>query len=70
MAIKIFWTETAINQLKDILGLRHIPARIEAFDISNISGYGAVGSMVTFFSGRPLKKDYRRYKIKTTQTIR
>ncbi len=56
-------------ELKDALGLKHIPARIEAFDISNIHGHGAVGSMVTFFSGEPLKSQYRRFRIKTVAEI-
>jgi len=58
-----------LRELKEAMGLRHIPARIEAFDISNISGYGAVGSMVTFFNAKPLKKDYKRYRIKTVNVI-
>lgn len=58
-----------LKELKNILNLRHIPARIEAFDISNIHGYGAVGSMVTFFNGEPLKSQYRRFRIKTVAEI-
>jgi len=58
-----------LKELKDILNLRSIPARIEAFDISNIYGKSAVGSMVTFFNAKPAKSDYRRYKIKTVTTI-
>lgn len=52
------------KQLKDILDLAVLPARIEAFDISNIHGKEAVGSMVTFFSGKPQKSEYRRFRIK------
>lgn len=58
-----------IARLKDILGLRVIPARIEAFDISNIHGEEAVGSMVSFFSGRPRKDEYRRFRIKDVSGI-
>ncbi|MEE9499945.1 MAG: excinuclease ABC subunit C, partial [Candidatus Omnitrophota bacterium] len=58
-----------LKELKDVLSLRHIPARIEAFDISNIHGYGAVGSMVTFFNGKPLKSQYRRFRIRTVDEI-
>lgn len=58
-----------INQLKDMLGLRVMPARIEAFDISNIHGKEAVGSMVSFFSGRPQKDEYRRFRIKNIAGI-
>jgi len=54
----------AVAEIADILGLKNIK-RMEAFDISNISGYESVGSMVVFESGRPKKNDYRRFKIKT-----
>ncbi|UCD54765.1 MAG: methylated-DNA--[protein]-cysteine S-methyltransferase [Candidatus Omnitrophota bacterium] len=58
-----------ISRLKDVLGLRVLPARIEAFDISDISGKEAVGSMVSFFSGRPQKDEYRRFRIKNVTGI-
>lgn len=58
-----------INQLKDVLGLGVLPVRIEAFDISNIYGKEAVGSMVSFFSGRPQKDKYRRFRIKNVSRI-
>jgi len=51
------------------LGLDRQPRRIEAFDISNLFGDQAVGSMVTFVDGRPLKNDYRRFKIKIAKGI-
>ena len=41
------------------------PARIEGFDISNISGTFAVASMVSFRNGKPDRSNYRRYRIKT-----
>lgn len=44
--------------------LRRPPVRIEGFDISNLSGTGAVGSMVAFLEGKPLKKDYRKFAIR------
>jgi len=47
-----------------LLSLRRVPHRIEAFDISNICGDMAVGSMITFIDGKPSKDDYRRFKIK------
>lgn len=53
------------EELKLALKLAKIPKRIEAFDISNISGQEAVGSMVSFLSGKPDKNNYRRFKIKT-----
>lgn len=45
------------------LGLRDV-VRIEAFDISNISGYDSVGSMIVYEKGRPKRSDYRKFKIK------
>jgi len=46
------------------LGLPRTPERIEAFDISNIMGKEAVGSMVVFLSGQPSKENYRHFKIR------
>jgi excinuclease ABC subunit C len=51
--------------LKGYLKIPKIPRRIEAFDISNLGGEMAVASMVVFEDGKPQKKSYRRYKIKT-----
>ncbi len=56
----------ALLDLKTYLGIPKIPRRIEAFDISNISGKNAVASMVVFEDGSPKKNNYRRYKIETT----
>ncbi|OIO39743.1 MAG: hypothetical protein AUJ75_00985 [Candidatus Omnitrophica bacterium CG1_02_49_10] len=53
-----------LSVLKDMLGLPCIPNRIEAFDISNISGRQSVGSMVMFLDGKPYKNHYRRFRIK------
>lgn len=61
--------DSDLKILKDVLNLKTIPARIEAFDISNISGRNAAGSMVTFFNAKPLKSDYRRFKIRTVADI-
>ncbi|MGB2705758.1 MAG: methylated-DNA--[protein]-cysteine S-methyltransferase, partial [Candidatus Omnitrophota bacterium] len=58
-----------IKELKKVLGLKVLPSRIEAFDISNIHGTEAVGSMVSFFSGKPRKDEYRRFRIKHTSGI-
>lgn len=55
----------ALVDLKKYLGIAKIPKRIEAYDISNISGKNAVGSMVVFENGAPKKSAYRRYKIET-----
>ncbi len=51
------------------LGLNKEPLRIEAFDVSNIAGNLAVGSMVSFYKGRPDKNNYRRFKIRTVSGI-
>ncbi|TAN57401.1 excinuclease ABC subunit UvrC [Patescibacteria group bacterium] len=48
-----------------ISNLSTLPRRIECYDISNIQGTDAVGSMVVFENGRPKKSDYRRFIIKT-----
>ncbi len=53
------------EDLKKRLGLNKLPIRIEGFDISNISGNQAVGSMVSFYDGTPDKNNYRRFRIKT-----
>ncbi len=55
----------ALLDLKKYLGIPRIPKRIEAFDISNIGGKMAVGSMVVFENGAPKKSSYRKYKIQT-----
>ena len=59
----------ALEMLRKELGLRNLPERIEAFDISNISGKFACGSMVVFVHGEPKKSEYRRYRIKTVEGI-
>ncbi|MCX5697044.1 MAG: excinuclease ABC subunit UvrC [Candidatus Omnitrophica bacterium] len=55
--------------LKSLLKLKRYPMRIEAFDISNISGKDATGSMVSFYQGQPDKNNYRRFRIKTVYAI-
>ena len=61
--------QQALVQLKDALSLVSLPDRIEAFDISNISGTDAVGSMVVFGNGMPSKSEYRQFNIKTVEGI-
>ena len=56
---------TNIEILKNDLNMAIPPIRIEAFDISNIQGSNSVASMVCFIDGKPRKKEYRKYKIKT-----
>ncbi len=57
--------DSVLSSLKKNLGLTNIPKRMECFDISNIAGKHAVGSMVTFENGVPVKSKYKRYKIKS-----
>ncbi|MBR4718652.1 MAG: excinuclease ABC subunit UvrC [Lachnospiraceae bacterium] len=59
-------TEGAMQELMELLDLEGI-SRMEAYDISNISGYDSVGSMVVYEDGRPKKNDYRKFKIKTVE---
>ncbi|AVP36807.1 excinuclease ABC subunit UvrC [Staphylococcus felis] len=59
-------TIKAIEQLGDAMGIQ-TPIRIEAFDNSNIQGVDPVSAMVTFLDGKPDKKSYRKYKIKTVK---
>ncbi|MFC1698360.1 helix-hairpin-helix domain-containing protein [Candidatus Omnitrophota bacterium] len=58
-----------IVELQKTLGLSEPPYRIEAFDISEISGAGLSGSMVSFLSGWPDKNNYRKFKIRTVKGI-
>jgi excinuclease ABC subunit C len=53
--------------LRDLLSLPRQPHRIDAFDISNLGGNMAVGSMVVFQDGKPEKSEYRRYRIRTVK---
>ena len=55
--------ERDLEILRDVLGLIAVPARIECFDISNISDTHSVASMVVFRDGRPSRPAYRRYRI-------
>lgn len=56
----------AVHEVEEWLGLNGI-TRMEAFDISNISGFESVGSMVVYEKGRPKRSDYRKFKIKWVQ---
>ena len=56
----------AVKELEKILGLSGI-SRMEAFDISNTSGFASVGSMVVYERGKPKKNDYRKFRIKSVQ---
>lgn len=55
----------ALEEIKELIGLKERPRRIEAYDISNISGVESVGSMVVFEDGDAKKSDYRKFRIKS-----
>ena len=55
----------AMTDLAEALDLPRLPRRIECFDISNLHGTNPVASMIVFQDGRPAKKEYRRFTIKT-----
>ncbi len=59
-------TKGAVEELGNIIGIEGI-GRIEAFDISNTNGFENVGSMVVFENGKPVKGDYRKFKIKSVE---
>ncbi|HAT4339153.1 TPA: excinuclease ABC subunit UvrC [Clostridium perfringens] len=59
--------KSALTELADVLGLDSLPARIEAYDISNIQGVDSVGTMVVFENGKAKNSDYRRFKIKSVK---
>ena len=56
----------AMNQIGEWIGLSGV-RRIEAYDISNISGFESVGSMIVYEDGRPRRNDYRKFSIRTVQ---
>ncbi|MBE5903862.1 MAG: excinuclease ABC subunit UvrC [Pseudobutyrivibrio sp.] len=56
----------AMKEIAELLGLPGA-SRMEAYDISNISGFQSVGSMVVFEKGKPKRSDYRKFKIKTVE---
>lgn len=57
-------TSGALKEISQWLGLEGI-SRVESYDISNISGFSSVGSMVVFEGGKPKRSDYRKFQIKT-----
>ncbi|HLE59302.1 MAG TPA: excinuclease ABC subunit UvrC [Candidatus Limnocylindria bacterium] len=60
--------DQALEQVAAALGLVRPPERIECYDMSNISGTSAVGSMVVFINGRPEPREYRRFRIRSGDT--
>jgi excinuclease ABC subunit C len=64
-----FGEEIKLEELREKLGLETVPRIIECFDISHLSGTEVVGSMVRFRDGRPDRKNYRRFRIRTVEGI-
>ena len=59
-------TKGAVEELAELLGLTGVH-RMESYDISNISGFLSVGSMVVFTDGKPRKSEYRKFRIKSVE---
>ncbi len=57
--------KAVLYELQEILGLAEYPSVIEAYDISNMNGSENVGGMIVYINGRPAKKNYRRFMIKS-----
>ena len=60
-------THGAVLQLKELLGLKKLPNRVECYDISNVQGVDKVASMVVFTNGQKDASQYRRFRIKTVE---
>ena len=58
----------AMKEIAELLAMKDI-SRMEAFDISHISGFASVGSMVVFEKGKPLRSDYRKFRLKTIEGV-
>lgn len=59
----------AMQELKEKLGLDTLPIRIEGFDIAHIGGKWPVASLISFYNGNPDKKNYRYFRLKTTDGL-
>ncbi len=59
----------AMEELKEKLGLDCLPVRIEGFDIAHIGGKWPVASLISFYNGNPDKKNYRYFRLKTTDGL-
>jgi excinuclease ABC subunit C len=66
---KMIESALVLEELKDRLGLPHMPLHIEGYDVSNIRGNQAVGSMAVFSKGLPKRANYRRFRIKSVSGI-
>lgn len=60
-------SQKVLEELQELLELAYFPERIESFDISNISGSENVAGIVVFENGKPARRDYRRFIIKTVE---
>jgi excinuclease ABC subunit C len=60
--------DEALDQVASALSLQRPPERIECYDMSNIQGTSAVGSMIVFVNGRPEPREYRRFRIRSGET--
>jgi excinuclease ABC subunit C len=67
--IRFFGDRLKVEALKKRIGLPDLPVVIECFDISHLAGTAMVGSMVQFRCGKPDKKNYRRFRIKSVDRI-
>lgn len=59
----------ALEELKNLAGMDKLPVRIEGFDIAHIGGNLPVASLISFYNGNPDKKNYRYFRLKTTEGI-
>lgn len=59
----------AMQELQKVLGLPHMPVRIEGFDIAHIGGKLPVASLISFYNGNPDKKNYRFFRLRTTDGV-
>lgn len=59
----------AMEELQKLLGLPKLPVRIEGFDIAHIGGKFPVASLISFYNGNPDKKNYREFRLKTTNGV-
>ena len=59
----------AMEELQRLLGLPRLPVRIEGFDIAHIGGKFPVASLISFYNGNPDKKNYRYFRLKTTNGV-
>ncbi len=56
----------ALEELRELLGLKRLPVRIEGFDIAHMGGKFPVAPLISFYNGNPDKKNYRYFRLKTT----